>query len=301
MKIIARLAFLVCVIVELAAPSRADWIQDMRHDAPKAAAPKPAKVKSPVVRWTPPPAGTTSARTGGRPLTQEQIDEGNALWAPFWSALRTAHDLFDAGHYAQAAAVLEAEELNIEPTEWGPWRGNSMVLTLLADCYFQMNQPGQAFAAIAPNMWPGRSDQEVLLRASLAAARCGHVYEGQRAYLWSVIHHMSGVVDDAHFLPQGNSPAAIDAMTCIALAITTSGESKLHHYYTSEALRVDPGNPIACLFLAQEEGSKAKRHYTQAVHLCELGMQRATGTIRDDLKELWIGMDYLKRQFGDGG
>jgi len=230
--------------------------------------------------------------------TDEELAEMKALWDPWSEALRAAHDLFDTGHYAQAAAVLEAEELNIEPTEWGPWRGNSMVLELLGDCYFRMNQPGQAFAAIAPYMGPGQSDQVVLLRASLAAARCGHVYEGQRAYLWSVIQHMPGVVDDAHFLPQGNSPAAIDAMTCVALAITTHGWPNNHHYYTSEALRVDPGNPIACLFLAQEEGSKAKRHYTQAIHLCELGMQRATGTIRDDLKELLDWMQYLHRIHG---
>lgn len=237
----------------------------------------PAKVRAkPAAKKTSPPAPTTKRPSGVylssahpyvmTPEEQAAWDEYNRRRVDVEVASRQA---FTAGYLTAARQVLEGW-LNAEPTD-------ASVLPLLVDICFQQGDTSLAYQYLAPFTRSGQ-DPSVLLRSSVAAARLGLVFEGQREYcVAQVLRIWNDGQDTAACLPQGTSPQAVEAISALALGIRPSWSLAILRYYLDRALALDPGNPMACREIASFKARA--HHYQAAVQLLDLGMQRASGPL----------------------
>lgn len=209
--------------------------------------------------------------------TPEELAASGAYWRPYFEALEGARTELHLGHLTEARSMLEGG--------MAQYPSDPMMAQALADVCFRQNQPGQAFAVLAP-LCTSNAEPRVLVLASLAAARRGIVYDGQRDYVAGYALRMgygSGAADNARSLPQGNTARAVEALSCIAIASTAFYYEDDRRYYLSEALRLDPGNPLACFQLGSIE--LAQRHYGAAAQLFSRGTARADGDLLDTLRQ----------------
>ncbi len=134
-------------------------------------------------------------------MTEEEQREWEQwnLW--LFNTRESALDAAKGGDEETATRILEGM-VAAEPD-----RMNGIVLCPLADLYFYAGRPAQAQAVLAPACHPG-IDKSTLLRASLAAARQGVVYPGQREFVLSWIVGK----DILELAPRGLAPRAGGAL-----------------------------------------------------------------------------------------
>jgi hypothetical protein len=172
------------------------------------------------------------------------------------------------------------------------------IVELLADVYFRRQNPQQALAILAPRV-SSQSTSEILLRGSLASARTGRVFQGQREFVvreivghWTIFR----VTDNSTWLPQGNTPHDLEIMSCLALGTAANYSDIAPRFYLSETLRLDPGNPLACYAMGGSEVNA--KHYAAAERLFEAGLARCSGKLHDSMLEKLKATRYLRRISG---
>ena len=157
-----------------------------------------------------------------------------------------------------------------------------------------------AYKVAVPFVRGGYASIGTLLRASLAAAKCGEVYEGQRDFL---VKHLVGGADPSEilpWLPSGDSPDVIAALSACAIG-GELGSRKLDGRalpFYEMARSSDPTNPLFC------EGSALclaeKCRYTEAIKMLASAYARSRGGMHDEIRaSIWYYRRDLK-EVGDG-
>jgi hypothetical protein len=147
--------------------------------------------------------------------------------------------------------------------------------------------------------FPG-SSIELQLRASLAAALVGEVYQGQREFVEQHIK-ISMCKDSIDACPQGDSPNAVAILSALAIANDDYCQANRVDAipYASLVLRLDPGNPGACDLLG-EAIAQTTYNYTQAIGVFMKGISRAKGVTKLQLLSSIKSNNEIKQMFGDG-
>jgi tetratricopeptide (TPR) repeat protein len=183
----------------------------------------------------------------------------------------SAQQLIVQGRPVEARALLEAF-LSAHPTE-------ESIVPTLADACFRLDLNQRAYDLLAPFARTGAMG-DTLLRASLAAARGGEVYSGQKQYCVNVL---AGGDDYPELkeaiifssVPSGNAARDIELVSLLALGTGTRFNLHEHNqiYYLSQALQIDPGNSLANWTVGDVH--LGKQRYAQAVVAYERALVRA--------------------------
>ncbi|HVT12150.1 MAG TPA: hypothetical protein VHE55_07770 [Fimbriimonadaceae bacterium] len=220
--------------------------------------------------------------------TPEEMAAEQVFFANWSAAISTGQAAIDAGTPSVAVPPLQAWLQNNPP--------DNSTVSLLADAYFRLNDPNDAYNLLGPLITTS-SDPDILLRASLAAADAGEVYIGQREYCIQWILGSSGqLTDDANTLPQGNTPAALRVLSCIALASQSDWSQSNPTYYSQQALTLDPGNPVA----AERLGTiyMGQSRYSEAIAAFQSGLARAEGGLLTSMKASISTCQWLQSHGG---
>lgn len=231
--------------------------QQKKHAAPN------AKVQS----------GKTSFVAGDhQPETDEQKAARQAFHDDRMNALRLARIDLKQGHAEKAAARLQAR------LDAYPW--DSTITPDLADAYFRLDKSSLAYQALAPYATID-ADPQLLLRASLAAAKKREVYDGQKQYCLKVIGSYTDPQTTALAFSGGETPAAVELASWVAIGVdaNSSHNPDTAAFYFKQALKKDPSNPIANLLLG--EIYQAHGEYANAVACFQKALPRAVGKTRD--------------------
>lgn len=208
----------------------------------------------------------------------------------FTAMLDASSDAIKAAQFSNAVNILEAYIADPDHL------GTNVAAQMLADCYFRLRKPEQAFAILAP-FCTADADPELLLRASLASARKGVVFEGQREYVVGyILSRYREAKDTSSNWPQGNTPADIEAISCLAIAIQDSVSGLGRRSYLQEALKLDPTNPLACELLGEIEYDAG--HFALAKELFEKASQRTVASRQWYIQKKISDSEYLRTQFG---
>ncbi len=209
----------------------------------------------------------------------------------FNESLIAASAQLKAEHFPQAWNILEGYVSDPDNL------GRSALAEVLADSYLVKGQAAQAYAVLAP-FCDLSADPDLLLGASVAAARSGLVFEGQRSFVVSfIIARYPKLRDSADNFPQGNEPRSVEAVSCLAAGLQPRIASDIFPtYYLEEALRLDPGNPLA----SYELGSYQLNHdqFSQAVETFKAGESRADPWLKNRILELKRQAEYLHLRLG---
>jgi tetratricopeptide (TPR) repeat protein len=154
-----------------------------------------------------------------------------------------------------------------------------------------------AYKVAAPFMrHGGGGSNELMLRASLAAAKLGEVYPGQLEYCLQQI----GYGDWAKFVPQGDSPKIVAALSNIAIAERFGADYHSGMSNLQDALHVDPTNPWICRWLSDFYVAR-NYDYSDAIKLIELSLQRLPkGNLREEVLIRLSDLRSYYRKVGDG-
>lgn len=227
---------------------------------------------------------------GANPVTLTPEEEAalRARDALLVQAEIAARQAFSAGNVTAARQILDGWA-NANPED-------SSLLPLLADVCLKQGDYSAAYAYLAPFTHSG-ADSQILLRASTVTAHLGMVFTGQRAYC---VDHIllvnSGARDTANWLPQGESPRAVEALSNLALGMDPTWNLAIRRSYLERTLTLDPGDPLACDELGGIELSG--RHYHAASVYYEAGLARADGPRREFMRRSRDASDYLHAHFG---
>jgi len=136
---------------------------------------------------------------------------------------------------------------------------------------------------------PQNPDNELLLRASLAASMIGEVYKGQREFCVKVIdpHKEPSCAKD---YPQGDSPDDVACLSCLGLGGID---------FLELALKLDPGDPSASCSLGDLYGDAFQ--YSKAIKVLESGLKRNdSGFAHDWMVNTLRAVRYDLATVGDG-
>jgi len=200
-------------------------------------------------------------------------------------------ELVRRGDVAGAKRRFESDLL-ADPTEW--------YAAPLFDLEFQHGDVIDAYKLAAAFMKDGRPSVYFQLRASLAAASLGEVYQGQREFCEGFLTSSGKDADIARVLPKGDSPDVVACLSSMALgSMVRYSESfkdaifyavnalyiKDAIFYLENALALDPGNAYASSRLADAYADDGYQ-YSRAVKTLEAGLARSgNGTVH-------IGLTY---------
>jgi len=142
---------------------------------------------------------------------------------------------------------------------------------------------------------PSRSDvplvpeDQLLIRASLAAAMMGEVYKGQREFCVKLVNH-NDLPSFRKDYPQGDSPNDVACLSCLGIDVDD---------FLELALKLDPGDPWASLRLG--DAYAAAFQYSKGIAVLESGLKRNdTGFAHDYMVNALKGLKYDLAKVGDG-
>ena len=209
----------------------------------------------------------------------------------FRETLGAAMAQLKGNHFQQGWDILEGYVSEADNL------GRNVLAEVLAGSYLVKGHPAQAYAVLAP-FCDDFADPDLLLGASVAAARNGLVFEGQRRFAVSyIIARYPKLRDSADNFPQGNEPRSVEAVSCLAAGLQPRiASDAFPTYYLEEALRLDPGNPLA----SYELGSYQLNHdqFSQAVETFKAGESRADPWLKNRILELKRQAEYLHLRLG---
>lgn len=134
--------------------------------------------------------------------------------------------------------------------------------------------------------------EEINLLASLAATRCGEVYEGQEEYCVGRLRfgYPADMTEITGDLPTGHRPAGVGFITelCLGGVYENQGPLSLAERYYRDALRQDPGNFVANYRLARICHLEARE--SEAKGLLAVARRRAA------TNSAKVGLDGLESQ-----
>ena len=152
----------------------------------------------------------------------------------------------------------------------------------------------------------GGASRELLLRASLAAAKCGEVYPGQRELLVNYLVGSSDPGDILPFIPSGESPDVIAALSACAVGDDigvhelSDGhvEGKSLPFYEM-ARSLDSTDPLFCAGAAIGLGQKCR--YSEALKVLAGAYPRTrSGYMHDELLAMIRGYRATLKEVGEG-
>jgi hypothetical protein len=157
-----------------------------------------------------------------------------------------------------------------------------------------------AYKVAVPYVKQGHAGTELLLRASLAAAKCGEVYDGQRAFL---VNYLVGIFAPSTILPWLPSAESADVITTLS-AFSVAEESGTRWRdaralpFYEMARSSDPTNPLFC---SADAACLAEAYrYTEAIKVLASGYARARDWLHDEIRaSIWYYREALKK-VGDG-
>jgi hypothetical protein len=211
------------------------------------------------------------------PFSPEDIEGINAHHLARGRAMEDAGRFLDDGLPVLAKARIESYLITY------PW--DDVVVPLLSDALFRLGMDAAAYELLAP-----RADRwaapDLLLRASLAAAKRGEVYSGQKEYCVNVLaggtwaEMRQAIVQSS--VPTGTSPSELVLLSYLALGagVVVHVEDRSLSYYLGKVLEMDSLNPLANRCLG--DFHLRNHRYPQAVNAYERALVRA----RDPMKRI---------------
>lgn len=203
------------------------------------------------------------------------------MFSDWMTARGDAGGLLASGHLVEARKRLDSY---LETHS-----NDSTIAVIAADIAFRRGDNVAAYSAIAPFVTVS-SSPEVLLRASLAAARLGEVYPGQKEYCANLVIFYCGAWKEevARALPTGDETKDLEKLSLLGLAVYgNSDDADERLFYARQELALDRGNPVAATIAWQFLMGAGK--YREAASAMKDAMPRATG-----------GMAYwVKREYDD--
>jgi tetratricopeptide (TPR) repeat protein len=227
--------------------------------------------------------GTTSE--GPKPEEEAQMI---AYAKKIWAVIERGKLMDAQGDYVGAKKLLETNLLS------DPQPGYAAVL---ADIEVANEDYVNAYKLTAPFVrnGTGTGPEDILLRASLAAASLGDVYPGQREYCVGRMGSAEEIKTSPFIaaLPQGNSPDVVAAISHIAIAGEAAAQGNYRHatHHYEAALRFDPGNPAICLGLGYCY-AMGSYNYTRAIETLKSGLARS-----EKLRIVKQALQYEIRQY----
>lgn len=216
-------------------------------------------------------------------------ETNNVLGAALLSADRASKD----GRLEEARSVLEKARAELPD--------RSILVPRLLDVYFRQGRDKEAYRLVAPYMQDG-ADDAFLLRGSLAAARLGETYAGQRQYLDRFFRERVTSRWDSvkASVPRGESARALEVLSLLAIGKTQDGFDDANMVaFMNEANRLDPGNPVAAYALGNFY--LRKHRYAEAEKAYRAGLKRALDYYRDAMRENARIAAWLKDRRPSGG
>lgn len=221
-------------------------------------------------------------------LTQAQEEMLRQYHAGFARDIKRAEALIDQGGSAEGRLLLEGRLAAF------PWEGLTAIR--LADAHFQLEQNQAAYNLLAPRA-TSYAAEGLLLRASLAAARRGEVYPGQRQYCLDRIlpqdwAEMKGALLESS-VPSENTPRSVELLSSLAIALSESSVREPHVlYHLANVLRIDPTNPLASWRIGDIH--LRNRRYADAARSYERAQSRARGPMVTIVKRQLEIAKYLR-------
>lgn len=222
-----------------------------------------------VVRHADPSYYASTPDGGFRILTEAEIEALQRETDAYFSLLKEAGSALDSGRLGPARSLLEAT-LSMKMSQSG--------LVLLADTYLREGKHDKAYTLLAPfvHTFAGR---DILLLASLAAAKRGEVYEGQADYCIKsiLLYHSSREESVLKILPKARDARTLEFLSSLALAVkfgSTLNGAGFHHYM-SLALEIKPTDVFANFHAA--DMFIQKKDYLSAKRSLHLVQERGNG------------------------
>jgi hypothetical protein len=254
--------------------------------------------------WPPKPGPATLKVTGATsvnytvPMPIDPIATARFEWVTRQkdSAKNQALQLLRLGHPKQAEHVLE-KLLTI-------YHGDTYIAEILFDAQIKARNYSQAYATIIPNLLrfgiPRDSfgvDVDSKMRASLASALLGQVFDGQKQVCFNAMGYgMQSQPEFAMLMPKRSDAKTIAAMSATVLPLltgTSSGQDL--SFYSDLAQRLDPNEPMFALVRA---GILAQRkQYRQAQTVLESAARTATGIVATEVAQMLLA---VRRQAASG-
>ena len=157
-----------------------------------------------------------------------------------------------------------------------------------------------AYKVAVPYVKQGQPTNQLLLRASLAAAKCGEVYEGQRDFLVKHLVDIYAPSEVLPWLPSGESADAIATLSAYSIALevgTRRRDGRALPFYEM-ARSSDPTNPLFCSGAAACLAEKYR--YTEAITVLASAYARSRGGMHDEIRaSIWYDREAL-RKVGEG-
>lgn len=250
-RLLAFCAIAPCLTLGTSSGQSVSWVASLRQSARgKAALLKHNKYK---IHKTVGPKGTTNSDKG-RPSKgtkragvamglpgPETIPIRRAYFEKIGSYRKAAEQLAQRGQWAEARAKCK-ELMQFD-------HGNPSACEDLADIDFHLGNYSEAYDELVPVASPSQSPT-VMLRLSLAAAKTGQVFPGQREYVLSFLDHgyfgNNMLPEFIPLLPSGDSPKTLIFLSHLALAnLDSLGRwDTLTKFHFDEANKIEPNNVV---------------------------------------------------------
>jgi tetratricopeptide (TPR) repeat protein len=171
----------------------------------------------------------------------------------------------------------------------------------LLDIQLEHGEYAAAYDVASSFIRGGNTSEDLMLRASLASACLGQVYPGQREYCMQRIIGGNGNGTVAEAMPKGDTPEILAFLSGMAIGCRMeAGRESDAIAYLEQALKLDPANPYACLFLG-DDYAKVGCQYSKAIRVLQDGLTRAKpGTLRAKLVYSLRVYQWDRWKAGDG-
>ena len=231
--------------------------------------------------------GPRSTHVGGIPYSQAAAIEAGRLNAEVESDAKMGL----SGQPEIARRRLEAELLK-NPSE--------QVAVPLMDVEMASGDFASAYKVAVPFVRRGNATTQFLLRASLAAAKCGEVYEGQRDFLVKHLVDIYAPSEIRVWLPSGESAEVVATLSAYSVAAelgTRRRDGRALPFYEM-ARSSDPTNPLFCSGAAASLAELNR--YSEAIKVLASAYGRARDWLHDEIRgSIWYYRRDLK-EVGDG-
>ena len=192
------------------------------------------------------------------------------------------------GHYAKVVSILKPR-LNARPDE-------EECVDYLADAYFQLGRVDDAYYALMPSLAPEKGGMEqILVRASLAMALKGQSQAGQWEYCVNSVDHCVGDRQTIlNTIPRNRDLKGLQMLSYLATGLDCDSHARsddMTIYYLRNAIKLDPGNPVANFHIIDPLMRKGR--FEEALASLERGLPRAGGRYKSLFEVDHIKLKYI--------